>query len=316
MVKKSNKDYYFINLHNKKLRIQFQEKTEDGDYKNCQIERSLSKYGMKKAKNLLLSEYSKRTGKKVKYYQLNEKELKEQEKKEEEEKQPETDEPENLKKVNTINDIDWNKKFKDDTGYTMIFVAKSKSVKTTAMTDIWNNYLKHIWDVGVLSSNTISADIYKGFKGVVKMNGLNDTIVKLLYRIQKHSKSAYNLGFIFDDLSSKDRNSEIFTQLLTFLRNIKLSTVILSQDFKLSNPLMRGSVNYWLISNTHNMEKDRIDMIFDLLIHYFKCWKDLPISKQRQKVIDWVNEHTKDYNFIFLDTLNNEIILTTNNKQK
>lgn len=316
MVEKSKKDYYFINLHNKKLRIQFQEKTEDGDYKNCQIERSLVKYGLKQAKNLLLAEYSKRTGKKVKYYSIKDEPRTEEEQPVVEEKKPEKDEPENVKYVETINDIDWNAKFKKDTGYTMIFVAKSKSGKTTAMETIWNNFLKHIWDVGILSSNTISADIYKGFKGSVKMNGLNEKVIKLIYRLQKHSKCSYNLGLILDDLNPKDRNMDLFSKLILYYRNLCVNTIALTQDFKLSSPFMRGSVNYWMISNTHNMEKDRVDMVFDLLNHYFKCYRDLPVSKQRQKIIDWVNEKTKDYNFIMIDTLRNELIITTNNKQK
>lgn len=316
-IKKSNQKYYFINLHGKKLRLQYQEKMEDGTFLNRQIERSLVRYGYKLAKKLLLEEYNKRTGEKVKLPDIKMEGIK----KPLDEKKIDAMEilPDNYSYVETINDIHWDELFTKETGSTLMFVAKSKSGKTTAMISIWNNFLKHIWDVGILSSQTLIAPIYKEFKGILKMNGVSDEIMKLVYRIQKHSKRAYNLGFIFDDMNPKDksRNIELFTSLSSYLRNLKINSCWLSQDMKLAlSPIGRGSVNYWLISRVDMMEKDRQDDVVDMLMPYFKSLRDLPIGKQKQLILDWINNKTQNFGYIFLDTINNKIIHCKNKIKK
>lgn len=298
--------YYFYKLHNgNTLRIQF---WHEG--KKITYSRSLAKYGLPKAKKKLLDKYYKITHNKV----IATSPVKVKTTKPSPVKQTKK-EPElhiDHEEVDSIDDLPWQQWFNDKTGRTLGLLCRSRGGKTTMLARVYKYFLKDIFDATVLSSGTINAEIYKDFKDTIKMSHMSEQMLKTLYSLNKHTKGAYKLLYIADDLNTSDRSTEIFTKLITKYRNYNISSIISVQDYVMLSPPQRQNIHILAISGQGTgMEDKRVDAVVNVLLPYASK-TDIPLSKKKDLIASWLNDQTQNFGFVFIDVLNSKVMVCRN----
>ena len=262
------------------------------------VSRSIREYGLKLARDEVFQEFKKRTGYREKMVPLQE--LAEKKRQEH-----------NIKEQNVVyykdimKDIPLQEWFDIQTGFSFVFLAKSKSGKTTLLQKLYLEILKPIFPITFLSSGSINADIYKPFAKTIKLSSFNPKIIKQAYTINKHTKGKYKFLFLVDDMSKEDRVEDIMASMILRQRNYNISSGFLCQDMTLITPSMRSNVNYFFIGN---IAGERLDYVISLLYPYL-AKENQPKNVNMNYITKVIKHATRDWGFLVLDNLNQQLYL-------
>lgn len=194
----------------------------------------------------------------------------------------------------------------DKTGSSLVIMAKSKAGKTSFLSKIVKNLPKDI--IKIVISPNIHNDIYTSMKNkCVYTPEFNVDLIKLCQRINQKTKNHYRFCIILDDVIDEKSNTMVLKMFLT-LRNSNISCILSVQSTMLINKVIRGNANYILLGKLSG-EESILDTYKKFLINYRD---DLKIRSDRD-IIPTYDALTKDYNFIFVNSLK-ERVLSTNNK--
>lgn len=194
----------------------------------------------------------------------------------------------------------------DKTGSSLVIMAKSKAGKTSFLSKIVKNLPKDI--IKIVISPNIHNDIYTSMKNkCVYTPEFNVDLIKLCQRINQKTKNHYRFCIILDDVIDEKSNTMVLKMFLT-LRNSNISCILSIQSTMLINKVIRGNANYILLGKLSG-EESILDTYKKFLINYKD---DLKIRSDRD-IIPAYDALTKDYNFIFVNSLK-EKIYQTNNK--
>ena len=194
----------------------------------------------------------------------------------------------------------------EKTGSSLVIMAKSKSGKTSFLSKIVKNLPKDI--IKIVISPNIHNEIYKSMKNrCVYSPEFNVDLIKLCQRINQKTKNHYRFCIILDDVIEEKSNTMILKMFLT-LRNSNISVILSVQSTMLINKLIRGNANYIMLGKLSG-EESILDTYKKFLINY----KDQLQIKSDRDVIPVYDSLTKDFNFIFVNSLK-EKIYQTNNK--
>ena len=188
-------------------------------------------------------------------------------------------------------------------GASWFLCGASRAGKTTLMKHIYNTYYKK--HITMMFSMNPQADIYKDFdKNVMVSETFEPSLIAEARELNVLCDNKFPFLFISDDYvdASIKGNPEI-TRLMTIGRNAGLHSLWSFQGRTLVNPVGRNQVNYICIfkQNTPKEYKNVIEEFLDM-------W--LPIELSMPEKIAFVVEATKDYQFFFIDNINNECYLT------
>lgn len=217
--------------------------------------------------------------------------------------EPEYEEP--IK--NNNNDLEF-KKFNlildYTTGNTILSLGSSKAGKTTLLKYIYNNYFEDRKDfISFLFAENAHSKTYDEInKKVIKTHIFYPDVVKKLHKIQRGTKNKYNFLLMFDDIvDSGMKNNEIVKKLITSYRNSNITSYISIQSPKLINKTNRGNLNYITFHAFRNDEEVKEVM-------YMFLGSRIPFKglKEDEKVYLY-NQLTENYNFLFLNTLENKL---------
>lgn len=194
----------------------------------------------------------------------------------------------------------------DKTGSSLVIMGKSKSGKTSFLSKIVKNLPKDI--IKIVISPNIHNEIYSSMKNrCVYSPEFNVDLIKLCQRINQKTKNYYRFCIILDDVIDEKSNTMVLKMFLT-LRNSNISVILSVQSTMLINKLIRGNANYILLAKLSG-EESILDTYKKFLINYRD---DLKIRSDRD-IVPTYDSLTKDYNFIFVNSLK-EKIYQTNNK--
>lgn len=194
----------------------------------------------------------------------------------------------------------------DKTGSSLVIMAKSKAGKTSFLSKIVKNLPKDI--IKIVISPNIHNDIYTSMKNrCVYTPEFNVDLIKLCQRINQRTKNHYRFCIILDDVIDEKSNTMVLKMFLT-LRNSNISCILSIQSTMLINKVIRGNANYILLGKLSG-EESILDTYKKFLINYKD---DLKIRSDRD-IVPTYDALTKDYNFIFVNSLK-EKIYQTNNK--
>jgi len=285
-----SKLYYFYTVNNN-LRIEFFDHKLD---KRRMFQRSIAKYSTKIAKQELWELYQKAIGEKQKLYQSP--------------KRYSQDKliTGNVVAYNSLKDIPFDAFFNtqgNNSGRTLFLLSKSGSGKTTLLADLYNDVLKHVYDIITLMSGSITAPIYKKFKGAIKMGVYSPEYIKELYTYQKHTKGRHKVLTILDDLDkgNKTQDHSFMSKQFLRMRNNNMSVILSAQDFTLLNKSDRGNAHMIGFSKSGF---ERKDYIIDILKPFL--WDEYDTAQNNKvRINKWINDHTDNYGWIFIDTINN-----------
>lgn len=217
--------------------------------------------------------------------------------------EPEYEEP--IK--NNNNDLEF-KKFNlildYTTGNTILSLGSSKAGKTTLLKYIYNNYFEDKKDfISFLFAENAHSKTYDEInKKVIKTHIFYPDVVKKLHKIQRGTKNKYNFLLMFDDIVDNGmKNNEIVRKLITSYRNSNITSYISIQSPKLINKTNRGNLNYITFHAFRNDEEVKEVM-------YMFLGSRIPFKglKEDEKVYLY-NQLTENYNFLFLNTLENKL---------
>ena len=194
----------------------------------------------------------------------------------------------------------------EKTGSSLVIMGKSKSGKTSFLSKIVKNLPKDI--IKIVISPNIHNEIYTSMKNrCVYSPEFNVDLIKLCQRMNQKTKNHYRFCIILDDLIDEKSNTMVLKMFLT-LRNSNISVILSVQSTMLINKLIRGNANYILLGKLSG-EESILDTYKKFLINY----KDELGIKSDKDIIPVYDSLTKDYNFIFVNSLK-EKIYQTNNK--
>lgn len=301
--KREKKKYYIYGHGDGKLAIKYEVKNTDGSITHRIKTRSTKNRTYKQAKKELIDiacsemSISRPNPKKI---DTNKEEIKE--------KFKNGLEPKDVIQCERMEDIDWKELFSKSV--TMTIFASSRSGKTTLLAKLYKDYLRKIHDLNVLGSGSLSAPIYKDFKKCVKLTGINEEFIKIIYTLQKKTKGKYyKVCQIYDDIDPKAKYIDILNKCFFKMRNTGHTSTILSvQDMVMVDKGVRNNSHFVMIMNTSRMDDNRQQFIFEVLQPYFRHQiGDLSSAQQKRMIINYCHEKTQHYGFIFVDTLEQKI---------
>jgi hypothetical protein len=204
-----------------------------------------------------------------------------------------------------LDEIPFNNFFNVDSGFTSIILAKSKAGKSTLLKRLYLEYLKPLFPITILSSGSIHNEMYKDFKGAIKMSTFSDKMVKTAYTINKHTKNRYKFMFMADDMDNHNKYSDVLTDLYVRARNSMLHVFCCVQDHTMLTPCIRANTNYMFIGNQGN---ERLHIIVEMLYGYLAN-PNLGKQANIQYISKLVKQATSEYGWIIIDCLNNILYL-------
>jgi hypothetical protein len=214
-----------------------------------------------------------------------------------------------IEKTNNIinNDLEF-KKFDlildYTTGNTLLSLGSSKAGKTTLLKHIYKNYFEDKKDfISILFAENAHSKTYDEInKKVIKTHIFYPDVVKKIHKIQRGTKNKYKFLLMFDDIVDAGlKNTDIIKKLITSYRNSNITSYISIQSPKLVNKTNRGNLNYITFHAFRNDEEVKEVM-------YMFLGSKIPFKglKEDEKV-HLYNKLTENYNFLFLNTLENKL---------
>ena len=323
--------YFYKDMKRQLLTIQF--KTNDGvakkftaSYKNKNIGtvrsdlikkfRELVPYKrQRKPKTPVKSEFIPDLGKDKKPSSEKKKkpssEKKESEKKKEtqkEEKFFKTINPLDLKVVERIEDLPMKDYFSEPK--TLGIIGVGRSGKTVAISKMFCQCLTNLFDCITLTTGTLEGDAYKEMKknkNLICMNEVNEDYMKAQYTLAKETKGKwYKFLNIYDDINPDNRFTHMIQRAITKHRNLGVSSIFSIQSKTFLTPTSRQNLHGIIIMNAKKLEKGYLDTFAEVVRPYFD-W-----GVKKDDIIGWLIEHTRNFQFIFVDSFNDKIYLCKN----
>jgi hypothetical protein len=188
----------------------------------------------------------------------------------------------------------------DRTGASLVLIGKSKSGKTSFLKKIVSHLPKDM--IKIVISPNIHNDIYESMRNkCIYSPTFDPQIVKLCQKINQKTKNHYRFCVVMDDLIDLKSNTTLLKMFLT-MRNSNISTILSLQSPMLVNKLVRGNVNYALLTKQNNQES--IEDSYNKFMSNFS--QDLGIKK-REDIVPVYNKLVEDYNFIYINFLKDKI---------
>lgn len=208
-------------------------------------------------------------------------------------------------------------------GLTSIFIAKSRSGKTTALMEILKR-IKRYYKLVIFFTNSYNAKIYDVLKAlplkkennVIFYDDDHDEIIKNAFNMGDELRQSNNkILFVFDDyLSLSIKNSTQISKLFIQGRNNNLSVIYTSQYYSLLNPIWRQNAIINVLFQQNSIK------INTMLYREFLEGKKGPLyniveqiegSKQSRrnkdkKISELMDKFMSGYKKIVIDTLENE----------
>ena len=300
--KKPKKPYYIYAHGNGRVPIVFKIQNEDGSETTKTLTRSTKKHSYKDAKKQLID---------LAYSHMGILRQKPQHSKVDKDKILSITkfgvQPSNLNTSKSLDEIDWQGLFAKP--ITMCIFASSRSGKTTFLSNLYKNHIAKLFDLNVLGTGSLNADIYNQFKKCVKLSGINEEFIKSLYTMQKKTKGKlYKMMQIYDDVDVKSKFIDIINKCFYKMRNYGIGTILSVQDMKMVDKGVRNNSHLILIMNTTRMDDSRLQFLFEVLQPYFRDKiGEMTSAQQKKAIINWLHNATQDYGFILVDTLEQKL---------
>ncbi len=192
---------------------------------------------------------------------------------------------------------------REEGGTTSLVLGASKSGKSTKMKDIVKKYYSNDKDfiIFLMADNAFNSRVYKDMdKSIIKLDFFSEELIRALNRIQKRTNNKYRFLFIIDDIIT-ERNSKLILKLFLTMRNADCSTIMMLQSPTLLAKNSRYNTNNVILMKFNNNES--IEQIADLYLGYDEFYK---LPKLHDKIRAY-KEYTKDYKYIYIDLLNDNI---------
>jgi len=183
-------------------------------------------------------------------------------------------------------------------GVSFLLLGSTKAGKTQTMKYLVDEYFSDY--INILFSNSLQSEKYKELKKkyITSKKYLPD-VVKECYKINEGTNNKYNFNIILDDIID-EKNDEEVKKLLLIYRNSNISCIINAQTATIISSAGRSNINYILF---FRMNSDgEIEKIMKEFLNSY-----MPRNMNMIEKIAYYRELTKDYNFIFLNTLDNII---------
>lgn len=186
--------------------------------------------------------------------------------------------------------------------YSFLLVGSSRSGKTTLMSYIYKEYLSH--KVNILITESDQAEIYRPLikDGVIMCPAYLPPVIKDCFKFQKATGNSQNINFIIDDTFGL-KNAKELTKILTIGRNHLIGVILCGQSKNLLSASGRGNLNI-LAFGKLNSDEEIEKVIKGFLSSIF------PSEYKMVDKIKAYKEMTKDYHWIIINNLNDDIFLT------
>jgi hypothetical protein len=300
--KNKKKPYHLYAHGDGRICIVFKVKNEDGTETTKTLTRSTKKHSYKEAKKQLIDAAYSQMGilrQQVVYHKPNKDKILSVSKF--------GVEPTTLITTKNMDEIDWKELFSKS--ITMCIFASSRSGKTTFLANLYKNHIRSLFDLNILGTGSLNADIYKDFKKCIKLSGINEDFIKSIYTIQKKTKGKhYKMVQIYDDVDVKSKYIDIINKCFFKMRNYNISSILSVQDMKMVDKGVRNNCHLIMVMNTTRMDESRLQYLFEVLQPYFRDKiGELSSAQQKKAIIKWLHNTTQDYGFILIDTLQQKI---------
>ena len=192
---------------------------------------------------------------------------------------------------------------REEGGTTTLLLGASKSGKTTKMKNIVKKYYSNDKDfiIFLMADNAFNSRVYKDMdKSIIKLDFFSEELIRQLNRIQKKTQNKYRFLLIIDDIIT-ERNSKSILKLFLTMRNADISTIMMLQSPTLLSKNSRYNTNNVILMKFNNNES--IEQISDMYLGYDEFYN---LPKIHDKIRAY-KEYTKDYKYIYIDLLNDNI---------
>lgn len=185
----------------------------------------------------------------------------------------------------------------EKTGATLVALGSSKSGKTTALTWIYNVYLKKFVTLLCSPSEHSSAyDDWKG-KGLVRAQDFYPELQAKAHRVQKKTKNKHRIAFVIDDVVNAKLSPEL-KKLYSTERNSRVYTFQALQAPRFLDKAARFNVNF-ILGFAYRTPEGVNDAV--------ECFGSLLPGKTRDEKARAYELNTRDHCFLFMDQLAGEL---------
>jgi hypothetical protein len=189
----------------------------------------------------------------------------------------------------------------EETGNTIAIFGSSKSGKTTQLLEIIKKHYDKKDYITLLIAENKHSKIYSNLgPNIIKMSFLDEELIKGLHKINKKLKNKYKFCIIFDDIILM-KNSTMIMSLICTMRNAHFSSILLFQSVQMLAKTNRQNINGCIFKRQNNNEA--IELIMKNYLGGFVPFYGLSMDDK----IKLYREATKDYKFIYLNNLSDEI---------
>jgi len=192
---------------------------------------------------------------------------------------------------------------KEEGGTSTIIFGSSKSGKSFQLMKIIEKYYdNNKFIVFLMADSVFNSPVYKNLpKSVIKLDHFDEDLITNVQYIQKQTNNKYRFVFITDDIILEKNNSMLLRLILT-MRNCDISTIMLLQSITLLSKNGRFNINNCIFRRNNNAES--VEQTIRFFLGGYEPFYSL---KTMEDKINLYREITKDYGFIYLDALNDEL---------
>ena len=188
-----------------------------------------------------------------------------------------------------------------ETGSTTVIYGASKSGKTYLLKQILKKYYSSNNVITVMFADNVHANIYRDIdKKIIKTSKFCPQLVKDIHKIQKKTNNKYTWLIILDDMVLEKSDPQLLKLFLTY-RNSKISLIINLQSLSLLSKSARFNGNNFIFKKCNSQQY--IDDVMRYFVGGYGVFSGKHITEQTKLF----QEITKDYGFVYLDALNDEI---------
>jgi hypothetical protein len=192
---------------------------------------------------------------------------------------------------------------KEEGGTSTIIFGSSKSGKTYQLMEILNKYYdNNKFIVFLFADSVFNSPAYKNLpKSIIKLDHFDEDLIKQIHHIQKQTNNKYRFLFVMDDIILEKNNTMILRLILT-MRNADISTIMLLQSTTLLSKNGRFNINNAIFRRNNNAES--VEQTIRFFLGGYEPFYSL---KKMEDKINLYRDITKEYGFIYLDALNDEL---------
>lgn len=185
--------------------------------------------------------------------------------------------------------------------FSAIYCAQSRSGKTTNLV-FQLNKIRKFYDVIIMISESMHADIYKNFKFDLLTSGSRGNyqkIIKFVRKFQKLTNNKFNFLIVLDDFSRKQ--CKVIRDLYSNGRNSAISIVHCVQSVTMLNNHCRYNALYVFLFNQKNAEA--IERVYTYWLRNFvKAPCEIKTQWEKKKfVMNWFLKESKNFTSIVLN---------------